>query len=61
LKQDANKVIDIIISDYAKEVATLRKNNAILTEQNNRFAIEINNLKSEISRLKETEAENDEV
>ena len=61
MKQDANKVIDIIISDYAKEVATLRKNNAILTEQNNRFAIEINNLKSEISRLKETEAENDEV
>lgn len=41
MKQDVNKIIDLISEDWAKEVATLRKRVAILMEENSRLKAEI--------------------
>lgn len=48
MNQDVNKIIDILGGGYAQESLNLRKQLAILAEENDRLKQEIETLKGEV-------------
>lgn len=54
MSQDVNKIIDTISAEWAQDVATLRKRNAVLTEENGR-------LRAELAKQAEEKSQTDEI